>query len=426
MVKKNKKCFQFGKFSTKQKKVLTWWLPPSPYKDFDMIIADGSIRSGKTISMIDGFFTWSLSNFDGENFIIAGKSMGALKRNVIEPAQQILNAKNISYNYIRSGDANIKIGNNTYYLFGGNNEASQDVIQGLTAAGALGDEVALMPRSFVEQMTARCSVENSKIWLNCNPGNPYNFLKTEYIDQATKKQIFHLKFELEDNLNLPQKTIERFKRMYSGVFYQRYINGLWVVAEGIIYQNFDRNTMIIEQKELPSMKEYFIGIDYGHQNATTFILSGLGEDNKFYIIDEYFHSGKEEKQKSPSQYVADFLSWYEKIKKTGVKPGRVYVDPSAAGFITELWQKTKKTKEFKIHKANNDVMPGIENVSSLITENRLLTVETCKNVIKEFGTYSWDPKAMERGEDRPIKQNDHTMDAIRYIVNSRQKILSSQ
>lgn len=193
------KGFKFQPFSTKQKKLLTWWTSFSPYRDHDMIICDGSVRSGKTVAMIDGFVTWSLATFKSEDFILAGRSMGALKRNVLKPMFQILLAKGIPFNYNRSENY-VEIGTNTYYCFGANNEASQDVLQGLTAAGAYADEGALFPQNFIEQMIARCSVEGSKIWINCNPESPYHFLKTDYIDKAKEKLILHLHFTLDDNL----------------------------------------------------------------------------------------------------------------------------------------------------------------------------------------------------------------------------------
>ena len=236
--------FEWKPFSRKQKKLLTWWMPQSPYRDYDIVISDGAIRSGKTVAGIDGFITWSLHKFKDQSFIIAGKSIGALKRNVLRPLFQMLNAKGIPYQYNRSENF-IVIGNNTYYCFGANNEASQDVLQGLTAAGAYADEVALFPRSFVEQMIGRCSVEGSKIWMNCNPEGPYHFIKTDYIDKAEEKKILRLHFTLDDNLTLSDEIKERYRRMFSGVFYQRNILGLWVMAEGVVYDMFDREKHVV-------------------------------------------------------------------------------------------------------------------------------------------------------------------------------------
>lgn len=412
--------FEFKPFSLKQKKLLTWWHPASPYSDYDMVIADGSIRSGKTVAMIISFITWSLNTFSNENFILAGKSMGALKRNVLEPMFKILNAKGLEYKYIRSENPHISIGSNNYYLFGASNESAQDTLQGLTAAGAYADEAALMPESFINQMVGRCSVEGSKVWLNCNPEGPYHYIKMEFIDRAEEKRILHLHFTLSDNMSLSEAVKERYHRMFKGVFFQRYILGLWVMAEGVIYDSFDHTTMTVT--ELPPMRKYWVGVDYGTSNATTFILAGMGEDDRFYIIDEYYHSGAQSgQQKSPAQYSKDFQAWMDsKVSSRGIpiKPEYIFIDPSAEGFIITLWQDGVRG----ITQAENDVKTGIELLSSIISADRFRVHRRCQNVLKEISSYVWDPKAQQRGEDKPIKANDHTLDPIRYIANGTRRL----
>lgn len=414
--------FEFKPFSLKQKKLLTWWHDNSPYKDYDMIVADGSIRSGKTIAMIISFLTWSLSTYDGDNFIIAGKSMGALKRNVLEPLFRILSAKGLSYKYVRSENPHVIIGNNFYYLFGASTEASQDTLQGLTAAGAYADEAALMPESFINQMIGRCSVEASKVWLNCNPESPYHFIKKELLDRAEEKRILHIHFTLMDNLTLSQSVRERYERMFQGVFYKRYILGLWVMAEGVIYDNFDYDTMAVFSHEIPDMKKYWVGVDYGTSNATTFILAGLSVDEKLYILDEYYHSGTQTgRQKSPSDYSRDFQNWLSSKRDPygiPIRPEYIFIDPSAEGFIITLWNDGVRG----ISQADNNVKTGIELVSSIISSNRFRVHRNCTNVLKELSSYAWDSRAQERGEDKPIKSNDHTLDPIRYIANGTRKI----
>jgi PBSX family phage terminase large subunit len=416
-LKKNKKNkFEFKPFSRKQKQLLTWWMDKSPYKDYDTIIADGSIRSGKTISMITSFITWSLSKFQHENFIIAGKSMGALKRNVLEPMFKILNSQGLDYKYIRSENPHIVIGTNFYYLFGASNEASQDTLQGLTSAGAYADEAALMPESFINQMIGRCSVEGSKVWLNCNPAGAFHYIKTNMIDMAEEKKILRLHFDMDDNLTLSEDIKDRYKRMFRGVFYQRYILGDWVMAEGVIYDAFQQDTMIVN--EVPKMQRYWVGCDYGTSNATTFILCGLGVDEKLYIIDEYYHSGTETgRQKSPSQYSKDFIQWMN-VRNNGIKPEYIFLDPSAEGFILTLWQDGVRG----VAQADNDVKLGIELLSSIIADDRFRVHSRCIHVIKELSSYVWDVKAQARGEDVPLKKNDHTLDAIRYVANGSRNI----
>lgn len=405
---KNKpKAFKFKPFSTKQRKLLYWWEKGSPYKDYDIVIADGAIRSGKTIAMICSFLLWSQKHFQGEDFIIAGKSIGALKRNVIKPMQQILTAWGWQYQYNRSENY-LVIGSNTYYLFGANNEASQDVLQGLTAAGALADEVALFPQSFVDQMIGRCSADGAKIFMNCNPRGPYHFLKVEYIDKAVEKRIYYLHFTMDDNLSLSERVKERFRRMFSGVFFKRYILGLWVMAEGIIYDMFDENKHKVPTIERP-YNQYYVSVDYGTQNPTTFGLWGKYK-GKWYKVKEYYYSGRDEaKQKTDEEFYQDLEEF---IGDINVKA--VIVDPSAASFITTI----RKHGKYKVIHAINDVLDGIRNVATALNEELIFYNDCCINTFREFFSYVWDDKAAERGEDKPVKQNDHCMDSDRYFVNT--------
>lgn len=408
------KPFDWQPFSEKQLKMLTWWLDPSPYKDYEMIIADGSIRSGKTVSVIDSFITWAMYSYKHENFILASKTMGALKKNVLKPLFEILTAKGIPFNYNRSENY-VEVGTNTFYCYGAPNEASQDVLQGFTAAGALADEIALMPESFVEQMIGRCSIEGAKIFATCNPRSPYHWFKTGYIDKADEKKIVYLHFTMLDNPSLSEKRRKFYERMYSGVFYKRNVLGLWVLSEGVIYDMFNDDEMAVD--ELPPMKRYWVGIDQGFGNATVYLLMGFGEDNRIYTINEYYHSGRESgRQKSPSDYAKDLKKWLkEQTDEKGrqIKIDRVFVDPAAKGFITQCYQ-LGVHKIAPIHRADNDVKAGIELVASLMTIDAFRVHKRCENTLKGFSTYVWDPKAQERGEDKPLKQNDDAVDSLRY------------
>lgn len=413
-MKRRKKTtsFKFVPFSLKQKKLLMWWTDSSPYRDYDMVIAEGAIRSGKTIGCIDSFITWSLAKHRQQNFIVAGKSMGALKRNVLEPMFQILTAKGIDYHYHRSENPHIIIGTNTYYLFGANNEASQDTLQGLTAAGAYLDEVALFPRSFVDQAIGRCSAETdgngAKIFFNCNPAGPYHWFKVDFIDKAKEKRILVLHFTMDDNLSLSERTKERFRRMFSGVFFKRYILGLWVMAAGIIYSMFDEEKHVVD--ELPDkFDRLFVGADYGIGNPTAFVLIGQKGMDFFVVREYYFDSRKEGWQKTVGQYAKDF-----KLFIGEDKPEYLFFDPSAAALILEL----KQMGVLNIKGADNDVIDGIQLVQNLLADNggRLFVHRSCSNLIREFFSYSWDPKAQARGEDAVIKENDHALDALRYAL----------
>ncbi|WP_427112426.1 PBSX family phage terminase large subunit [Megasphaera sueciensis] len=413
MNQKSNASFKWQPFSKKQLQVLTWWMDGSPHQHDDMIIADGSIRSGKTVSMIDSFITWSLSKFSGEAFIIAGRSMGALKRNVIRPMQQILASKGFEYYYNRS-EGYILIGDNVYYLFGASNESSQDVVQGLTAAGAFCDEAALFPESFIKQVIGRCSVEGSKLWFNCNPESPYHFLKKDYIDKAEEKHVFSLHFLLDDNLTLSQETKDRYRRSYEGLWYQRMILGLWVLAEGIIYDMFHDGLIYTDDdwnNTLKSTCRRYVAMDYGTTNPMVF-LDIYDNEEDIYIQKEYYWDSKEKmKQKSDPQYEKDYEEFIGEEE-----PDAVILDPSAASFRVLL-----QGSGHRVLEADNSVNDGIRMVSTMMTRKKLHINSRCVNTIRELRTYVWDEKASQHGEEKPLKVNDHACDALRYYVKTMVK-----
>lgn len=403
-------AFDLKPFSKKQKQLVYWWDPDSPVSDNDLVIAHGSIRSGKTIAMIMSFVLWSQETFENEAFIMAGKSIGALNRNVVRPMLQLLETMGITYKINRSENF-LTIGSNTYYMFGANNEKSQDLIQGLTAAGLYGDEVTLFPRSFVDQAMSRCSVENSRIFFNCNPGSPHHFIKTDFIDDKLNKKVFAPKFSLDDNLTLSEKIKDRYRRMYSGVFYQRYVLGEWVLAEGIIYDMFDEKLNTYEALPKPRHRPYLqvIGVDYGSQNPTVFLKAYIDGDRVF-IDDEYYFCGRDEHwTKTDSQYASDLEDFIDKPLKT-------FVDPSAASFIAEC-----RMRRMNIVQADNAVLDGIRTVAAMMEKGLIKINKRCVNTLKELGEYAWDQKAQEKGLDEPMKINDHCADALRYLVYSHFK-----
>ena len=429
-----RKGFKFVPFSKKQKQVLNWWVRPeidengkiitkgSPHCDKDAIIADGAVRSGKTVIMSLSFVLWAFQTFNGENFGMAGKTIGSFKRNVWFWLKLILIGRgfcirklpdldNANAYVISKGDVE-----NYFFIFGGKDEKSQDLVQGFTAAGFFFDEVTLMPESFVNQCIARCSVDGSKLWFNCNPDGPFHWFKLDWVDDVINRNALRIQFKLEDNPSLSAKKIEQYKRQFRGVFYERFILGLWVIAEGVIYSMFKHEMVIDRVPKTIVMRRKWIGVDYGQSNATVFLLIGLGSDNKLYILDEYYHVGKESQiQKSPSKYAKDFKKWLIKNGAEGmyVKYEHIFCDPSAKGFMLQMFEEGVRG----IKQADNEVLKGIELISSIIDNDLLRVLRHCTNTIKEFSAYRWDPKAQEKGEDKPVKQHDHAMDALRYVVN---------
>lgn len=394
--------FKFKPFSRKQRQVLNWWTESSPVNNADGIIADGAIRSGKSLTMSLSFIMWAMSAFNGQTFAMCGKTVGSFRKNVLYWLKAMLDGRGYSYTDSRADNCFIvRRGNveNFFYIYGGRDERSQDLIQGLTLAGLYLDEVVLMPQSFVNQATGRCSVEGSKMWFNCNPSSPSHWFKTDWIDQTDDKNLIYLHFTMDDNLSLSEKIKNRYKSLYTGIFYQRFIEGLWVLAEGLVYE-FGEDNITDEQ---PQGAEYYISIDYGTLNpfsAGLWSVTGA----KATRIKEYYYSGRETQHQKTDEEYCDAV---EELAK-GYKIARVIVDPSAASFITAL-----SKRGFAVIKANNDVLDGIRIVSRMLKNGNIMIHRSCTNCIREFGLYSWDDRS---NEDAVIKENDHSMDDLRYFV----------
>ena len=404
--------FHFKPFSRKQRKVLNWWTKDSPVKDYDGIIADGSIRSGKSISMSLSYVLWAMETYQFQNFGMAGKTISAFRRNVLRWLQLMLMSRGYTTEHKRSDNLLIVRRNgveNYFYIFGGKDESSQDLIQGITLAGMYFDEVALMPESFVNQATGRCSVEGAKLWFNCNPASPNHWFKTDWVDQHQEKNLLYLHFTMDDNLSLSEKVKSRFRSLYSGVFYDRYIRGLWALAEGLIYQNY---AQAIGNAPKDDPEEYCLSIDYGTLNAFAALLWERHGD-VWYAVDEYYYSGRDKGiQKTDQDYAQEIDKFIEPVKawhKRRIYNGLEYddlslttiVDPSAASFIALL---RKDYDCYNVIKGKNAVVDGIRETAVAMNVGAIKIAPTLKNLITELQGYVWDDKAIE---EAPLKVNDH-------------------
>ena len=421
-MKKKRPIFKFQKFSRKQRQIFTWWLPNSPVREAGGIIADGAIRSGKTVSMSLSYTMWSMENYDGQNFIMAGKTISSFKRNVLQNLKLMLTSRGYHWIYHISGnfpnmlEVSRNGRTNYFYIFGGKDEGSQDLVQGITAAGAFFDEVALMPESFVNQATARCSVEGATWWFNCNPSGPMHWFKLEWIDKRIKKRLLYLHFTMDDNLSLSEKVKEKYRAMYAGVFYLRYIKGLWAVAEGLIYTMLTDDNLYTDQERPVALKNTAmkaITVDYGTTNPCVF-LEVWDDGQTIWIEQEYrWDSRSEEARRSANPQRTDAQYADDMTEFMGMEPQNqcmVVVDPSAASFITEL-----RSRGLYVKPANNEVADGIRVVGSLLAKRNIrINKDNCKGLISEMQSYVWDDKAAERGEEKPVKQKDHGPDALRY------------
>lgn len=398
---------KFRHFSQKQLLVLSWWMHPK-HKKYDAIICDGAVRSGKTFSISLGFVLWAMSCFNHSSFALSSKTITALRRNIVNDL--LITLKSMGFNCCeKSAKGYIDISfdgrTNRFYLFGGKDEGSAALIQGMTLAGILLDEVVLMPRSFVEQAIARCSVSGSRLWFSCNPEHPSHWFFKEWIEKSKEKNALYIHFSMEDNPSLSQSIKTRYKRMYSGVFYDRFILGKWTASSGLVYPMFRSDVHVV--KALPeSFERYVISCDYGTVNPSSFGLWGKS-GGIWYRIDEYYYdSRKHGLCRTDSEH-------YEKLCELAEnrKIDVVIVDPSAASFIECI----KRHGKFKVLPAKNDVIGGISKVSDCLTKNRIRFSQSCCDSIREFSLYSWNENAQK---DFPIKKHDHAMDDIRYFVST--------
>lgn len=387
--------------SEKQMKILAF-----PYTKYEAIICDGAIRSGKSSIMMWAFVKWGMMNFDGQRFAICGKSVDSCIKNVIQPFLAMSLARETYRLRWRRIDKVLEVQNgnttNLFEVFGGKDESSFALIQGRTLAGVLLDEVALQPRSFVEQALARCSVTGSRFWFNCNPGPPSHWFYQEWIKQTERHKALHLHFLLEDNPALDPEIVERYKNTYAGVFYRRYILGEWCVADGLVYPMFDKVKHVATEQHSGGV--YYISIDYGTLNPTAMGLWQL-RNGKAVMLKEYYYDGRKQKrQKTDEEYADDLEAFAE-----GYQIERVIVDPSAASFKETLRRRGK----FAVMDANNAVLDGIRLTGSLLLAGRILFDAGCENTFDEFGSYCWDEK---KETDAVVKESDHAMDMIRYFV----------
>lgn len=397
-------------FSEKQLEVLRF-----PYSGYDALICDGAVRSGKTSVMSLSFVLWAMNRFDRCTFALCGKSVGSVERNIINPLLGVRYLREeFDVRYTR-GDHLLTVRRgrkeNYFYVFGGKDESSYALIQGITLAGVLLDEAALMPRSFVEQALARCSVDKSKFYFNCNPENPMHWFRQEWILHPEKHNAMHLHFLMDDNPSLSAATRKRYENTYSGVFYKRYVLGQWVAAEGVVYDMFSESANTYRPDQRPAgmrwTSDRTIAVDYGTVNPTRFL--EIYDDGETVRVDREYNwdSRKEYAQKTDQQYADDLLSFM------GENWCSVIVDPSAASFIAEL-----QRRGVYVVPADNAVLDGIRKTAALLAGRKLLVSQSCPCLIDEMGSYAWDDKAARHGEEKPVKQNDHSADALRYYVNS--------
>ena len=392
-------------FSPKQRRVLTWWRPGSADADKQAVICDGAVRSGKTLCTGLSFFCWAMSSFQNRSFALCGKTIVSVRRNLLSELLPLL--ENMGFRCRQQVSRNllqVRLGGrrNTFYLFGGKDEGSAALIQGITLAGALLDEVALMPRSFVEQTAARCSVPGSRLWFSCNPESPGHWFYREWIQKAEEKQALRLQFSMADNPGLSREVLERYQSMFEGTFYRRFVLGEWVAAEGLVYDFFDKD--MVQDVPEGRMEEWYISCDYGTVNPTSMGLWGR-RGGVWYRVKECYYDARAVHRQRTDEEHADALA--ELAGERSIRA--VVADPSAASFIEVL-----RRRGWRVRRAENEVLSGIRLTARLLKTGRLVICRGCQDAIREFSLYRWEDR--DGGQDRVKKEHDHAMDEIRYFA----------
>lgn len=387
--------------SPKQMKVLTWWQKDN----WEAIVCDGAVRSGKTFAMGLSFFLWAQECFDGKQFGLCGKTIGSLRRNLLAELLPYLKRMGMTVRERRSENlilVQYRGHENRFLLFGGRDESSAALIQGSTLAGILMDETALMPRSFVEQAIARCSVPGSKLWFNCNPESPQHWFYQEWILRAKERKVLRLRFRMADNPTLSPRIRARYERAYSGVFYRRFVLGEWTAAQGLVYDFFDpeRDAADVPDGEF---SQWRISVDYGTANPASFGLWGRQGESWYRVKEYYYDSRKAGRQKTDAEYADDL----ERLAD-GRTIERIIVDPSAASFIEVL-----SRRGFRVVRATNAVADGIRVTADLLRTGRIRICKDCGDCLREMALYCWDERD---GKDSPRKEHDHAMDEMRYFA----------
>lgn len=366
----------------------------------------GAVRSGKTFASLCAFEGF-LKHGPAGDYAIIGKSRDTIKRNILGPLKDMLGWR-LSYSLGRC-EANLY--GRTIHIIGANDERAEHRIRGLTLAGAYVDEVTIIPEPVFKMLGSRLSVPGARLFGTTNPDSPFHWLKTDYIDRAADLDLRCFDFALVDNPSLDPRFVANLKREYRGLWYQRYIEGKWVLAEGTVYDFFDESLHVLDYP--PGAAEYYVvGVDYGTTNPCAFAMIGYStktQPNKWLEREWYWDSKRQMRQMTDSEYA-------EALKKfIGGYPVRaIYVDPSAASFKLEL----SRQGFSGVIEAENEVLDGIRYHGMQLGNGTYKVMRSCKQAIEEYCTYRWDPRAAERGEDKPLKDNDHMLDAVRYALYS--------
>ncbi|GAA0638147.1 PBSX family phage terminase large subunit [Kutzneria viridogrisea] len=398
-------------------------------------IWEGAVRSSKTVCSILNWLRYVRTGPSG-NLLMVGKTERTLKRNVIDPIQEMVGKRRCRY---REGAGELDLFGRTIYTVGANNELASDKIKGLTLSGAYCDEVTTYPQSFFSMLGTRLSTDGAQGFGTTNPEGPNHWFKKDYLDRASLHltrdgrivesadpgalDLHRFTFQLADNPTLSASYVDALKREYVGLFYRRFVLGEWVLAQGAIYDMWDPDRHVVDI--LPRIDRWIgLGVDYGTVNPFAGLVLGLGADGRLYLTNEWRYDSKAARRSlTDHEYSERLRGWLARIPHPGapsvlgVHPEWTVVDPSAASFVAQLYRDGLSPTL-----ADNSVLDGIRLISSLLAAGLLLVHRSCAGWIEEVGGYSWDDKAAAKGEDRPIKDADHSLDAGRYVLKTTEAL----
>lgn len=395
---------------------------------------EGAVRSGKTITSLMALLRFCRTGPAGDVAMV-GRTERTVYRNLIVPLTQMIGTRRAQYN---RGTGILTLLGRTMHVIGANNEAAVSKIQGMTLAGLYLDEAATLPESFFNMATTRLSISGAKMWLTCNPAGRNHWLKKSWLDKASlwidRHGVIHVNdsdatmrvhrytFTIEDNPYLALEFVQRLKASYTGVWYRRFILSEWTNAEGAIFDMWDPTRHVVPWSDLPKMDRlYAVGLDYGTTNATAGLLLGSSGE-RLYLVDEWRHDVRAGQATwtdgQLSKGLRDWMAGTHTPHAAEPPIEWVIVDPSAASFRQQL----RADGVTRVMSADNAVLDGIRSVATQLTSGRLQVSDRCRGFIDEAPGYAWDPKATEKGEDRPLKSDDHSLDGGRYAIHSTRNL----
>lgn len=374
------------------------------HSDAFINLAHGPVRSGKTFGNLYKLSEVAIKGPPGD-FALVGKTERTAKRNIIYPLMDLVPGA-VDY---KEGSGELHLFGRRCYVVGANDVRAEQKVRGMTLAGAYVNEWTLIPKEVTDQLVDRCSIDGAQMFGDTNPDSPYHYLKKDYMDgDAMEAEDFKAwPFKLDDNPVLSEGYKARLRRIHSGLWLARMVDGKWVIAEGAVYPMFDAERHVVSR--LPERYDkVVVGVDYGTATVTAFVMLGR-HAGKWYVLGEHYHDAEETKrQKTDGQHADDFVRFLGKWHPTSIE-----IDPSAASFKEELRQRGVR----RIKDADNSVVDGIRRVSEMLSADELVVHESCESLLEEMSLYVWDRKAQEQGEDKPVKKHDHALDALRYAVS---------